>query len=122
MFPSFKREFEEYKATMIEWKDDNKFIHSEDDYVFVGMKNQPIEPRVFYKYYQEVMEQAGIEDANFHTLRHTFATRCIENGMDILMVAKTLGHSNVSTTLNRYSHLLQKHQKASMEKLEAIYF
>ena len=122
MFPSFKREFEEYKTNMIEWKDENNFIHSEDDNVFVGMKNQPIEPRVFYKYYQEVMEQAGIEDANFHTLRHTFATRCIENGMDILMVARTLGHSNVSTTLNRYSHLLQMHQKASMEKLEAIYF
>ena len=96
--------------------------HSEEDFVFVGEKNRPIEPRVFYDYYQEIMEQAGIEDANFHTLRHTFATRCIENGMDILMVAKTLGHSNVSTTLNKYSHLLPQHQKASMEKLEAIYF
>lgn len=122
MFSSFAKEFKAYKEKMLEWKAENKFIHSEDDYVFVGVKNKPIEPRVFYKYYQEVMEQAGIEEANFHTLRHTFATRCIENGMDILMVAKTLGHSNVSTTLNKYSHLLPKHQKASMEKLEAIYF
>lgn len=122
MFPSFAKEFKEYKERMIKWKAENKFTHSEEDYVFVGVKNRPIEPRVFYKYYQEIMEQAGIEDANFHTLRHTFATRCIENGMDILMVAKTLGHSNVSTTLNKYSHLLPKHQKASMEKLEAIYY
>ena len=122
MFPSFAKEFKGYKEKMLEWKAENKFVHSEEDYVFVGVKNRPIEPRVFYKYYQEVMEQAGIEDANFHTLRHTFATRCIENGMDILMVAKTLGHSNVSTTLNKYSHLLPKHQKASMEKLEEIYY
>lgn len=122
MFPSFKKEFEEYKQKMIEWKAERRFVHSEEDFVFVGEKNRPIEPRVFYDYYQEIMEQAGIEDANFHTLRHTFATRCIENGMDILMVAKTLGHSNVSTTLNKYSHLLPQHQKASMEKLEAIYF
>ncbi len=121
MFPSFAKEFKDYKERMIRWKQENKFIHSEEDYVFVGVKNKPIEPRVFYKYYQEVMEQAGIENANFHTLRHTFATRCIENGMDILMVSRTLGHSNVSTTLNKYSHLLPKHQKASMEKLEAIY-
>ncbi len=122
MFPSFAKEFKAYKEKMLDWKAENKFAHSEEDYVFVGVKNRPIEPRVFYKYYQEVMEQAGVEDANFHTLRHTFATRCIENGMDILMVAKTLGHSNVSTTLNKYSHLLPKHQKASMEKLEAIYY
>lgn len=122
MFPSFAKEFKAYKEKMLDWKAENRFAHSEEDYVFVGMKNRPIEPRVFYKYYQEVMEQAGVEDANFHTLRHTFATRCIENGMDILMVAKTLGHSNVSTTLNKYSHLLPKHQKASMEKLEAIYY
>lgn len=121
MFPSFAKEFKEYKERMFRWKQENKFIHSEEDFVFVGVKNKPIEPRVFYKYYQEVMEQAGIEGANFHTLRHTFATRCIENGMDILMVSRTLGHSNVSTTLNKYSHLLPKHQKASMEKLEAIY-
>lgn len=122
MFPSFAKEFQAYKVKMSKWKSEHKFSHSEDDYVFVGEKNRPIEPRVFYKYYQEVMEKAGIEGANFHTLRHTFATRCIENGMDILMVAKTLGHSNVSTTLNKYSHLLPKHQKASMEKLESIYY
>lgn len=122
MFPSFAKEFAEYKQRMIRWKSENKFVHSEEDFVFVGVKNTPIEPRVFCKYYEEVMKAAGIKGANFHTLRHTFATRCIENGMDILMVAKTLGHSNVSTTLNKYSHLLPKHQKASMEKLEAIYY
>ena len=92
--------------------------HSEDDFVFIGEKNKPIESRVFYKYYQEVMEIAEIDDCNFHTLRHTFATRCIEKSMDILMVSRTLGHSNISTTLNKYSHLLPKHQIACMEKLD----
>lgn len=119
---SFAKEFEDYKNKMIEWKKQNRFIHSEEDFVFVGVKNKPIEPRVFYNYYQEVMEIAQVEDANFHTLRHTFATRCIENGMDILMVAKTLGHANVAMTLNKYSHLLPKHMIASMEKLEDTYY
>ncbi len=107
---------------MIEWKKSKRITHSEEDFVFVGEKNTPIEPRVFYKYYNEVLEIAGIEDATFHTLRHTFTTRCIESGMDILMVAKTLGHANVAMTLNRYSHLLPKHMKASMDKLEANYY
>lgn len=119
---SFAKEFYEYKQRMIQWKKLNRFAHSEDDFVFVGVKNTPIEPRVFFKYYKEVLGEAGIEEADFHTLRHTFATRCIESGMDILMVAKTLGHANVAMTLNRYSHLLPKHMKASMEKMETTYY
>lgn len=119
---SFAKEFFEYKQRMIEWKKQNRFAHSEEDFVFVGVKNNPIEPRVFYKYYEEVLKNARIEDADFHTLRHTFTTRCIESGMDILMVAKTLGHANVAMTLNQYSHLLPKHMKASMEKLETNYY
>ena len=121
MFPSFAKEFKAYKEQMIQWKKTNRIPHSEEDFVFVSSKNTAVEPRVFYKYYQDVMKQADVEDCNFHTLRHTFATRCIENGADILMVSRTLGHSNISTTLNKYSHLLPKHQKACMEKLEAIY-
>lgn len=119
---SFAKEFYEYKQRMIEWKKQNRFAHSEEDFVFVGVKNTPIEPRVFYKYYEEVLERAGVDDADFHTLRHTFTTRCIESGMDILMVAKTLGHANVAMTLNQYSHLLPMHMKASMEKMESNYY
>ena len=119
---SFAKEFYEYKQRMIEWKKQNRFAHSEEDFVFVGVKNTPIEPRVFSKYYEEVLKAADIEEADFHTLRHTFTTRCIESGMDILMVAKTLGHANVAMTLNQYSHLLPKHMKSSMEKMESNYY
>lgn len=122
MFKSFKAEFFKYKQKMIAWKEQNNFRHTEDDFVFVGQKNTSIEPRVFYSYYQEIMKEAKIENANFHTLRHTFATRCIENGIYILMVSRTLGHTNVKTTLDKYSHLLPVHQKLCMEKLEEIYF
>ena len=87
-----------------------------------GSKEQPDRTSCFYKYYEEVLKNARIEDADFHTLRHTFTARCIESGMDILMVAKTLGHANVAMTLNQYSHLLPKHMKASMEKLETNYY
>ena len=119
---SFCKELKEYKEKMIEWKKQNKFIHSEEDFVFVGVKNTPIEPRVFYKYYTEVLAEAEIEDANFHTLRHTFTTRCIEQGMDILAVARTLGHADIKMTLNRYSHLLPQHMRASMAMMENHYY
>ena len=122
MCESFAKEFYEYKQRIIEWKKQHRFAHSEEDFVFVGANNTPIEPRVFDRYYDEVLKTAGIENADFHTLGHTFTTRCIENGMDILMVAKTLGHANVAMTLNQYSHLLPKHMQSSMEKMEANYY
>lgn len=58
-------------------------------------------------------------NVTFHTLRHTFATRAIEQGMDILVLSKILGHSDPSTTLNKYG---QNHKKDNMEKIRELYF
>lgn len=61
-------------------------------------------------------------NVTFHTLRHTFATRAIEQGMDILVLSKILGHSDPSTTLNKYGHALPNHKKDNMEKIRELYF
>lgn len=53
----------------------------------------------------------------FHTLRHTFATRAIAAGMDILVLSKILGHAQPSTTLNKYGHVLPNHKRTSMDKI-----
>ena len=45
-----------------------------------------------------------MENKNFHILRHTFATNCVENGMDVKSLSEILGHSDVKITLNRYIH------------------
>ncbi len=119
---SFCKEFKEYKRRLIAWKLEKGFPHSEDDLVFVNSKNGPLEPRRFYKLYMELLESVGIEDATFHTLRHTYTTRCIEKGMDVLMLSKTLGHANVSVTLDKYAHLMPKHMELSVEKLEENYY
>lgn len=57
----------------------------------------------------------------FHTLRHTFATRALEAGMDIKVLSVILGHGDVSTTLNKYAHVLADHKKESMNKLNGLY-
>ena len=120
MFKSFADEFKAYKERMIEWKKQNRFAHSEEDFVFVGAKNKAIEPRVFYKYYQEVMENAGIEDCNFHTLRHTFATRCVEVGFEIKSLSEILGHSSPKITLERYVHSSLELKRDNMNKLPVV--
>lgn len=53
----------------------------------------------------------------FHSLRHTFATRCIESGCDYKAVSAILGHREISTTLNLYVHPSQEQKKRSIEKM-----
>ena len=57
----------------------------------------------------------------FHTLRHTFATRAIEQGMEIPVLSKILGHADISTTLNKYCHAIPDRKRENMEKIECLY-
>lgn len=60
---------------------------------------------------------ANIDPANFHALRHTFATRCVEIGFDIKSLSEVLGHANVNITLNRYVHSSFELKTENMNKL-----
>lgn len=73
------------------------------DYLLTASE-QFIEPRNYYERYQRMLREAGLPPHSFHALRHTFATRCIENGLDPKSVSELLGHANVRITLERYVH------------------
>jgi integrase len=56
--------------------------------------------------------------ASFHSLRHTHATRLLENGLDLDYVSKRLGHSNITTTSNTYSHITEKRNKQAISIMD----
>lgn len=114
-------EFEEYKEKLLLWKKDKGFVHSEDDFVFPSKKNTGLGSKTFYVHYQKKLKEAGITDINFHTLRHTFAKRCLESGMDIFTISKTLGHAIVKITGDVYLHMTHPHQKECLDKLCSSY-
>lgn len=64
--------------------------------------NKYMEPRAIRKYYNNFLLKLLIQPINFHCLRHTFATRYIENGANYKTVSELLGHSSINTTLNLY--------------------
>lgn len=110
-----------YKETCMAWKESKGLQHSEEDFLFCSRNNTAIEPRRFYQYYKELLDTAGIEGATFHSLRHTFATRCLEAGIDIVTVSKLLGHTDTRMTANTYSHLLPEYQKNEIEKMTKLF-
>ena len=64
-----------------------------------------------------LIKECGLAKTNFHALRHTFATRCVETGFDIKSLSDILGHSDVKTTLNRYVHSTMNQKKKNMDLL-----
>lgn len=97
-----------------------KYKASENSYVLSGSEDSFIEPRTLQYRFKKYIEAAGISAANFHSTRHTFATRCIENGVDVKSLSEILGHSNIGITLNRYVHSSLEFKRENMEKLLSI--
>ncbi|MCI9233240.1 MAG: site-specific integrase [Bacilli bacterium] len=81
----------------------NTLKKEESCFFLTGTKNF-IEPRSYTNHYKNIMKSLNIDEYNFHALRHTFATRCIEKGCDPKTLSEILGHSNVKITLDRYVH------------------
>ena len=67
--------------------------------------------------YKKIVDAAGIDYVNFHVLRHTFATRANELGIDIPTIGEILGHAQNSTTLNMYGHSVADHKIAAMRNI-----
>lgn len=92
-----------------------------EGYVFCQENGTPYEPRTYQDLFQRCVRRAGIAPANFHSLRHTFATRSLEQGMDMVTLSRLLGHASPSITLDKYGHALSEHQRSSVAKLDALY-
>lgn len=80
------------------------FQKENDSFLLTGQTNKFIEPRLLERKFSKYIKEAGIEKANFHMLRHTFATMCIEEGFEIKCLSEILGHSGSQITLDRYVH------------------
>lgn len=76
-----------------------------------------VSPRTFEYRFHTVLKKCGIASFNYHVLRHTFATRCIEGGVDIKSLSEILGHANVSVTLNTYVHSSIERKRELLEKI-----
>ena len=87
-----------------------------DMYLLTGTEHY-MEPRICLAKYKQVLHKALLPSYTFHTLRHTFATRCVESGFDPKSLSEILGHSSVTTTLQRYVHPTMDLKRRQMEKL-----
>lgn len=81
---------------------------------------QCMEPRKLQRHLKTCMEKCGIPDVHFHTLRHTFATRCVEVGFDVKTLSEILGHANINITLEQYVHPDMNRKRENMSRLKNV--
>lgn len=92
-----------------------------EDYVFVTKRGTPFMSRNIGHYWKDILKGAEVPYKNFHVLRHTHATRLLAEGIPILEVAKRLGHSKASHTLNLYGHCIPNKDQEVAKKVALIY-
>ena len=88
-------------------------------YVLTG-NYKYLDPRSYQYYFKNILKQLDLDNYNFHVLRHTFATKCVECQVDIKSLSEILGHTSVNITLNVYVHSSFSIKKTQLNKLNYL--
>ena len=94
-----------------------KFRNNPAAYLVTGTV-KPTEPRTMQNRFQRILKACSVRKVNFHMLRHTYATVCVENGFDPKTLSELLGHADAGITLNRYVHSSLQMKKNYVSRLQ----
>lgn len=119
---SAKQELQEWKAR----QDREKYLAAEawenpENYVVTQENGKYYEPKTFTHYYEKMLETAELPHFKYHALRHTFASRALEQGMDYKTLSSILGHTSVAFTMDTYAHVLEDFKQEQMAKMEGLF-
>lgn len=87
----------------------------------VSSKGSTFSVRSYQRSFGNLLYKIRVSHRGFHSLRHTFATRALECGMDVKTLSEILGHKNPSVTLSRYVHSMMEHKKDMMNRIGKIF-
>ncbi len=92
-------------------------IYQDEGFVFARPDGRHLNPRQMMDHFHKFLQTCGVSDVRFHDLRHTAATMMLESGISIKIVQDILGHSNLATTADIYSHISENTKEIAMQKL-----
>lgn len=98
-------------------------ITGQNEYVLTSKNGTPLTPRYLDRMFRKIATYAGMDEEKvfgLHSMRHSFACRLFENGVDAKTVSTILGHADVGVTYNTYIHLLKNQQQTAVDILDQI--
>ena len=90
-----------------------------DTLLFAEPDGLPTPPNRLTRRWQDACVSLGLPRVSFHALRHTHASALIADGLDVVLIARRLGHANPTVTLNIYGHLFKRNDRAAARAIEA---
>jgi integrase len=106
------RQLEERIAVGPRWR--------ESDLVFTTSIGTPLDSRNVTRRFQAALERASLPRLRFHDLRHTAASLMLAQGVPARVVMETLGHSQISLTMNTYSHVVPALQREAADRMDVV--
>lgn len=106
---------EYYLRELKEYAERNKIETKYVAYTRIGTRTNA---RNLQRDFSKILKRAGVENCNLHTLRHTFGSMLVRKGVQLVVVSRMMGHSNIQITINRYIHILQEQQAEGIELLD----
>lgn len=110
-----------YKKEQIEMKLQGK-IKNKLNLLFFDKNEKPIAQDVLSKKFNRFLKDNNLKHIRFHDLRHTHVTLLINSKVPIRVISERVGHSNINTTLNIYSHVLKEMDKEASDKISEVLF
>jgi integrase len=89
--------------------------------VFTTTKGTPINVRNVTRWFHQILERAELPRIRFHDLRHTAASLLLAQGVEPRVIMETLGHSQISLTLNTYSHVMPQMQRVAADRMDDLF-
>ena len=94
-------------------------VNNQQAYILTGSERY-MEPRKLQYHFSRYLDSCNLKNVTFHTLRHTFATRCVEMDFEIKCLSEILGHASTAITLDRYVHCSMELKRENMHKLDTL--
>src|SRR5207302_10401706 len=108
----------EHRVRQLEAKLKAGAYWQEHDYVFCTLHGTHLGPNHVVEEFKKVLKQAALPDIRFHDLRHSAATLLLSLGVHPKVVQELLGHTQISMTMDIYSHVLPGMQQEAMGRLD----
>lgn len=109
-----------HRTRQIEWRLAAGETWQDTGYVFTSYIGTPVDASAVIKAFKKVLERAGLPDIRFQDLRHSCASLLMAQGMHPRVVMETLGHSQISLTMDTYSHVSAALQREAADAIDAI--
>jgi len=112
--------FREHKKRQLEERIFQGSRWQETGFVFTSTIGTPLNGDNVFKKFRDILKKAGLPEINLHGLRHTAASLLLVQGVSPRVVMETLGHSQISFTMNTYSHVMPVLMRDAADKMDAI--